>query len=106
MALDVRVELGDGEAAVDDVAFQLGDVDAIGGEAAERLVERRRHRAHAEHEGGDDRPVADRRIDRLLRHDDEARRRSEEHTSELKTLMRISFSGSWLNKKKTTTYNK
>ena len=52
MALDIDQELGRGEIAVDHVAFELGHVDAIGGEAAERLVERRRHVFHAEDEGG------------------------------------------------------
>ena len=51
MAVDVGEEARRGEFAVDHVAFELGHVDAIGGEAAERLVERRRHVAHAEDEG-------------------------------------------------------
>ena len=46
MALDIGVELGRGERAADHVAFELGHVDAVGGEAAQRLVERRRHVAH------------------------------------------------------------
>jgi hypothetical protein len=37
-ALDVGIELGHREAAVDDVALQLGEVDPVGGEAAERLL--------------------------------------------------------------------
>src|SRR6266850_6460072 len=41
VAVDVGVELSDGEMAVDHIAFELGDVDAVGGEATERLVERR-----------------------------------------------------------------
>ena len=56
MAVDIGVELRDGEGAVDDIAFELGDVDAVGGEAAQRLVERRRHAAHPEDEAGDDGP--------------------------------------------------
>ncbi len=55
VAFDVGVELGGGEGAVELVALQLGHVDAVGGEAAHRLVERGRHVAHAEDEGGDDR---------------------------------------------------
>src|SRR5262249_14473034 len=43
MALDVGIELGGGEAAAEHVALELRHVDAVGGEAAERLVERRRH---------------------------------------------------------------
>ncbi len=39
MAVDFGQELGGGEAAVDHVAFQLGHVDAVGGEAAEGFVE-------------------------------------------------------------------
>ena len=37
MAVDVGIELGDGEGAVDDIALELGDVDAVGGEAASAL---------------------------------------------------------------------
>jgi hypothetical protein len=51
MALDVGVEQRRGEGA-ELVALQLGHVDAVGGEAAHRLVERGRHVAHAEDEGG------------------------------------------------------
>ena len=43
--------------AVDHVALQLGHVDAVGGEAAERLVERGRQVADVEDERRDDRPV-------------------------------------------------
>src|SRR5215470_16478746 len=43
MALDVGIELRREEIAFDHVAFELGHVDAIGGEATEHLVERRRH---------------------------------------------------------------
>ena len=50
VALDVGVELRGEEIAFDHVAFELGHVDAVGGEPAERLVERGRHVAHAEHE--------------------------------------------------------
>src|SRR3984957_15670156 len=53
MSLDVGVELGRGELAAHHVAFELGHVDAVGGEAAQRLIERRRHVAHVEDEGGD-----------------------------------------------------
>src|SRR6185312_16315271 len=40
MAVDIRIELCGEEVAVDHVAFELGHVDAVGGKAAERLVER------------------------------------------------------------------
>src|SRR5262245_65587543 len=49
MAFDVGVELGDGEALVQDVALKLHDVEAVGGEAAVRLIERRRQTRHADH---------------------------------------------------------
>ena len=39
VAVDLGEELGRGELAADHVALQLGHVDAVGGEAAERLVE-------------------------------------------------------------------
>src|SRR5262249_9382044 len=50
MSLDVGVELGREEIALDHVAFKLGHVDPVGGKAAERLVERGRDVAHLEHE--------------------------------------------------------
>ena len=50
LAIDVAQELRRRELAVDHVTFQLGDVHPIGGEAAQRLVERRRHVAHTEYE--------------------------------------------------------
>src|SRR5712692_3160040 len=54
MAFDVGIELRREEIALDHVALELGHVDAVGGEAAERLVERGRHVAHPEQERGDD----------------------------------------------------
>src|SRR5580700_6399192 len=42
MALHVGIELGGGKTAADHVAFELGHIDAVGGEAAQRLVQRRR----------------------------------------------------------------
>ena len=57
VALDVGVELRGEEVAADHVAFELGHVDAVGGEAAHRLVERGRHVAHAEHESRDGLPL-------------------------------------------------
>src|SRR3954447_2447894 len=53
MAVDIGVELGGEEIAVDHVAFELGHVDAVGGEAAERLVERGRQVAYPENKSGD-----------------------------------------------------
>src|SRR5581483_11061568 len=73
MALDVGVELRGGEAAAQHVALELRHVDAVGGEAAHGLVERRRHVPHAENEGGDDEPAVVRRDARALGHDEEAR---------------------------------
>ena len=52
VALDVGVELGRGKAAVHHVAFELGHVDAVGGETAHRLVKRGRDVADLEDEGG------------------------------------------------------
>ena len=53
--LDVGVEHRGVERALELIALELRHVDAIGGEAAQRLVERGRHVAHAEDEGRDDR---------------------------------------------------
>ena len=61
MAVDVGEELRRGELALDHVALQLGHVDAVGREAAERLVERGGHVAHAEDKGRHHRPVVRRR---------------------------------------------
>ena len=70
VALDVGVELGGRKLAVDHVALELGHVHAVGGEAAHRLVERRRQVADAEDEAGQH--VATRRRDGLRRHGEEA----------------------------------
>ena len=72
VAFDVAQELGGGELAVDHVAFQLGHVDAVGREAAQRLVQRGGDVADAEDEGGHQ--VRRGRVDlgRLRRHDVEA----------------------------------
>src|SRR6202790_989871 len=56
MALDVGVKLRGEEIAVDHVAFELGHVDAVGGKAAHRLVERGGQIAYPEDKGGDQRP--------------------------------------------------
>src|ERR1700723_959690 len=48
MTLHVGIELRGGEAAANHVAFQLGHVDAVGGKAAQRLVQRGRDIAHLE----------------------------------------------------------
>src|SRR5882762_6966953 len=53
MAVDVGIELRGGEFAVDHVAFQFRHVDAVGGETAERLVERGGQVAHPENKSGD-----------------------------------------------------
>ncbi len=70
VALDVGVELRRGEGAAEHVALELGHVDAVGREAAHRLVERRRDVADAEDEGGQRLPG--RRPLGLRRHDEEA----------------------------------
>jgi hypothetical protein len=53
MALDFGIELRRVERAADLIALQLGHVDAVGRKASHRLVERSRHVADAEDEGGD-----------------------------------------------------
>src|SRR2546421_10682578 len=58
MAVDVGIELRGGEFAVDHVAFQFRHVDAVGGETAERLVERGRQVAYPENKSGDQRSRA------------------------------------------------
>src|SRR5262249_12562837 len=50
MAFDIGVELRREEVALDHVALELGHVDAVGGEATQRLVERGRDIAHLKHE--------------------------------------------------------
>ena len=72
MAVDLGIELRRGELAFEHVALELGHVDAVGGEAAQRLVERRRQVADAEHEGRHDRLRSGRRPLRRLGQDDEA----------------------------------
>ena len=67
MALDVGVELGREEGAAQLVALQLGHVDAVGREPAERLVQRGRDVADPVDEARDDRAGADRRHVRLAR---------------------------------------
>src|SRR4029077_9363189 len=54
VTLDISIKLRGGKAAIDHLAFQLGHVDAVGGEAAERLIQRRWNVAHLEYESGDD----------------------------------------------------
>src|ERR1700719_4624730 len=58
MAVDVGIELRGEEIAVDHVALELRHVDAVGGEAAHRLVKRGGQIAHPENKGGDQRPRA------------------------------------------------
>src|SRR5580704_12359244 len=52
MPIDIGIELGGEETALDHVALELGHVDAVGGEPAERLVERGGHVAHLKQKGG------------------------------------------------------
>ena len=56
MAQHLGIELRLAETGVD-VALELDHVDAVGGEAAERLVERGRHVAHPEQEARDHRAL-------------------------------------------------
>src|SRR5579871_3928127 len=56
MAVDIGIELRGEEIAVDHVALELGHVDAIGGKAAQRLVERSGQVAHPEDEARDQWP--------------------------------------------------
>src|SRR3954464_11071768 len=51
VALDIRVELGGEESAINHVALELGHVDAVGGETAKRLVNRRLYVTHPKQEG-------------------------------------------------------
>src|SRR5438067_2084433 len=57
MALDVGIELGRGELAFELIGFELDHVDAVGSEAAERLVEGSWNIPHPEDERGDDRGI-------------------------------------------------
>src|SRR5271166_3919626 len=74
VAVDVGEELGGGKLTALHVAFELGHIDAVGGEAAKRLVEGGRHVAHPEDKSRHHRAIARRRPLRLLRQDDEAGR--------------------------------
>src|SRR3974377_833392 len=51
MGFDIGVELGRREGTADHVAFELGHVDAVGGEPAQRLVECGRYVADAKQKG-------------------------------------------------------
>lgn len=74
MAFGVEVELCGDEASLDEVAFQFRDVDAVGGESSQRLVERGGDAAHAEDQGRHARGFPSFRRSRLAREDQEARR--------------------------------
>src|SRR5690242_16330813 len=52
MAVDIGIELCGKEIAVDHVALELRHVDAVGGKAAERLVEGCRQVAHPKNKSG------------------------------------------------------
>src|SRR5579875_555308 len=75
MTFDVGIELRRKEIATEHVAFELGHIDAVGRETAERLVEGGWHVAHAEYESRDDLAVVGLRPSLLAREHDEARRR-------------------------------
>src|SRR5690606_40602707 len=53
MAFHINVELRGEELASKLIAFQLGDVHAVGRKSTQRLVERCRHVAHAEYKRGE-----------------------------------------------------
>ena len=67
MRFDVDQELGGGKMVIDQIAFKLGKVDAIGCEAAQSLVKRGGHGTNAEDKGGDGRAAAAFRPVRLSR---------------------------------------
>ncbi len=73
VALDFGVKLGNGEACVDDIAFELGDVDAVGCESTQRFVKRCRDTAYLKNEARHAGAVARIGLDPRTRHDDEAR---------------------------------
>src|SRR5512145_3417817 len=58
MAFDVAIESCRLEVSADQVALELGHVDAVGGEAAERLVQRGRNALDAKDERGQYLPLA------------------------------------------------
>ena len=73
VAVDIGEELRRRERAADHVAFELGHVDPVRREAAERLVKSGRNVADAEHEGRDHGiAAADLRPLRYARQNDEA----------------------------------
>src|SRR5690625_968928 len=74
MRFDVGEELRREEQPADHVALQLGHVDTVGGESAERLVQRGRNVAYVENERRDGRTVALRYGAGLTAEDDEAGR--------------------------------
>src|SRR5215469_17022697 len=72
MALDIDIKLRGGEAAIDHIAFQLGHIDTVSGESAERLVKRCGNIAYLKDESGDDALFLVARPFRLARQHDEA----------------------------------
>src|ERR1019366_8716138 len=72
--LDIGQELGRGEFSFDHIAFELGHIDAVGGETAERLVKRRRNVADPENKARHDYSTGGLRPLRDFRKHDEARR--------------------------------
>src|SRR5437868_5868343 len=73
MRLNIGIELGRRESPAQHITLELGHVDAVSGEAAERLVERGRNVAHLEDEGGHDLAAARLGPARRARQHDEAR---------------------------------
>ena len=74
MAFDIHIELRVMVRARADIAFQLGQVDAVCGKSAERLVKGCRHAAYGEDHGGDHRLAIHWRGNIGARHDEEPRR--------------------------------
>ena len=72
MAFDIHIELRVMVRARANVAFQLGQVDPVGGKTAKRLVQGRRHTAHGEDHGGNHLLAIHRRGYVGARHDQKA----------------------------------
>src|SRR4051812_22734259 len=72
MSVDIGVELGGVERALELIGFKLRYIDAVGREAAERLVERRWNIPYTEDETCDDRLAGVFGFLELARHDEEA----------------------------------
>src|SRR3546814_7408891 len=107
--VELRAVGGEGLLKVEDLLeypLHLGDVRADADPAAERRLQVRRGREVVGMGVGLEDPV-DRETLFAHERDDPVGRRSEEHTSELQSLMRISYAVfCWTKKKKITTYHR